>query len=383
MKVRKYSWLIRAIWDLDWPTRKEVMTKFLTAKKKYVPKTDAWAGDILKCALCPNMCRFDCPVLQAVKSETVSPSGKARIAYLMETGRFTSEDAVGLMYECCGCEACTIWCPFGFSVEELLEGVRKDIVVKGLVPPSLLELKENVVRNHTVYKGGVTSLGLKEEGDCLYFAGCTVLNRAQEIADATLEILRKRVDVAVLPEEWCCGAPLVILGFEKEFRKVAERNAKVISHKTVVCSCPECVYMFKKVYPSFGFRLRGEILHSSEMGLRIVRGTQEKREKRKEIVYHDPCALARKLGIVNEPRELLEMCGFKVKESYSNREKTGCCGGLLHLTNPEISMLIAGKRASELREVCSSVVTACPMCKVAFKRGGCEVLDLSEVMAGV
>ena len=196
--MRKYLWILKAISKLKLSTQKDVITRFLTAEKKYLPdkKTKADVSDILKCALCPNMCRFDCPVLDAVKSETFSPSGKARIAYVLEMDRFLSDDAVALMYVCAGCDACKQWCPFNFSVEELLIGVRKDISDKGMVPPSLVQFVENLKKNHTVYEGGNTSLGLKPEGelkgDVLYFAGCTTLNRMKKVAQATTKVLEKR-----------------------------------------------------------------------------------------------------------------------------------------------------------------------------------------------
>jgi hypothetical protein len=93
--MKKYLWVIKAISRLKLSTQKEVISRFLTAQKKYLPdeKTHADVGDVLKCALCPNMCRFDCPVLRAAKSETYSPAGKARIAYLLEMDWFKNKDA--------------------------------------------------------------------------------------------------------------------------------------------------------------------------------------------------------------------------------------------------------------------------------------------------
>lgn len=386
-KLKKYSWIIKAIMNLSWSAKKEVVTHFLTAKKKYLPdkKTKANVSDILKCGLCPNMCRFDCPVLQAAKSETVSPSGKARIAYLMEMKRLTFCDAVNLMYKCCDCDACKEWCPFTFSVGELLQGVRRDVVEKGLVPPLLVKFKEDLVKKHTVYEA--TSLGLEREGDILYFAGCTTLNKTREIADALVKIMeRAQIDFAVLPEEWCCGAPLSILGFDKDFTTFAKHNAAVIrkgGYRTLVCSCPECVYMFKDVYPRIGLPLGIEVLHTSQFLLRLVReGKIKLKLHKKEYVYHDPCTLARKLNIYEEPRELLNIQGLNLKEPYFNKKETRCCGmgGLLSFTNPEISSLITENTAAYLKERGSSVITACPTCKKAFQRMDLEVRDITEVI---
>lgn len=391
--ARKYLWVIKAISKLRLSTQKEVLARFLTAKKKYLPdeKVKAEVSDILKCALCPNMCRFDCPVLDAVKSETYSPSGKARIAYTLEMGRFSSEDAVNLMYACAGCDACRYWCPFDFSLEELLIGVRKDLIEKGLIPSSLVQIKENLVKNHTVYENGRTSLGLESRrADILYFAGCTALNKRREVAQATTEILEKAgIDYSVLPEEWCCGAPLSILGFDSDFKEVAEHNVNTFKEcKTLVCSCPTCVHMFKEVYPKMGFPMKMEILHTSQFLLRL-----KKEEKitlnacNEEYVYHDPCILSRKLDICEEPRELLgSIPGLTLKEVQLNQKETRCCGmgGMLGFTNPEIALTIARKRGEVLREAGSAIVTACPVCELAFKRAGTgEILDISELILKV
>lgn len=391
--AKKYLWVIKAISKLKLSTQKEVLARFLTAQKRYLPdgKVEAEVSDILKCALCPNMCRFDCPVLGAVKSETYSPSGKARIAYALEMGRLTSEDAVNLMYVCAGCDACRYWCPFDFSVEELLIGVRKDIIEKNSVPSFLVQFKENLVRKHTVYENGRTSLGLESrEADVLYFAGCTTLNKMRKVAQATIKILeRAGIDYTVLPEEWCCGAPLSILGFDDDFKEFAEHNVNALKgYKTLICSCPTCVHMFKDVYLKMGFPMKIEVLHTSEFLLRL---TKERsitlKECNEEYVYHDPCALSRRLNIMKEPRELLEnIPGLTLKEMVLNQKETRCCGmgGMLGFTNPEIASTIAKRRSEELREAGDAIVTACPVCELAFKSAGAgKILDISELILKV
>lgn len=388
--MRKYLWIIKAIAKLKMSTQKDVITHFLTAKKKYLPdeKTYANVDDILKCALCPNMCRFDCPVLQAAKSETFSPAGKARLAYLMEMGRIQNDDVVKVMYACVGCDACKVWCPFDFSVEVLLKGVRKDMVKKKLVPLRLMELKKQVVTEKTVYESGKRSLGLEKKGDCLYFAGCTVLNKTREIADATITVLEEAgVAIGVLPEEQCCGAPLSILGFDSDFKKIVDYNTQLIKeggYKTVVCSCPVCGYMFKEVYPEMGFSLDVNVVHTTQILLPLVKkGELRLHEYNKVYTYHDPCVLARKLEVYTEPRALLQCIpGLTLRETQLNAKETKCCGkgGLLPITNPEISLAIAKDRSSALKEVSSSVITACPACKMAFKRNNLDVIDIAELV---
>ena len=393
-KAKKYSWIMSAISKLKWSTKKEVITHFLTSKKKYIPKkkTNADVDNILKCALCPNMCRFDCPVLRVEKSETSSPSGKARIAYLVEMNRLNfSDDVIDLMYKCASCDACKEWCPFDFSLGELLIGVRKDIVEKGLVPSSLTIFKEKLEENHTIYGEGITSLGLEaKRGDVLYFAGCTTLNKRKEVANANIKILEKAgINFTTLSNEWCCGAPLSILGFGSDFKKFAEHNIKAIREsgcKTMICGCPECVHTFKELYPRIGLKLNVEILHTSQFLLRLVEeGKIKMKHLKEEYVYHDPCVLSRKLNICEEPRELLKnIPELKLKKAQFDRKETRCCGmgGMLGVTNPKISLEMAKNRVSGLREACNSIVTACPTCELAFKNVNkkLRVLDLSELI---
>ena len=386
-RITNRLWIVKAISKLKLSTQSEIATRLLTSKKKYVTEEgNANLDDILKCALCPNMCRFDCPVLQAAKSETYSPSGRARIAYLMERGRYKSDAAAELMYACAGCEACKQWCPFGFSVEDLLIGVRKDLNERGLTPPHLKRLKDDLAHSHTVYRDGVKSLNRgPREADTLYFAGCTTLNRMDRVAHATMKIMdRSGVNYDTLPEEWCCGAPLKILGYDDAFEEFERHNTEMIKgYGTLVCSCPTCVHTFRMTYRG-GLSKDVEILHTSEYLLRLVRdGTVRLKRSDREVVFHDPCSLSRRLGIHGEPRDLLKRIpGLTLNETQLSKEATRCCGkgGLLGSTDPELSNSMARDRLADLKAAGGSIVTACPSCELAFKEAGGEALDISEVV---
>jgi Fe-S oxidoreductase len=379
----KVRWLVNALYKADFATKRQVIKNFLTAKRRYVPKKGK-VDSILKCALCPNMCRFDCPITKVEKSEAASPAGKMRIAYLMETGKLNfAEDAIDLMYKDLDCDACRQWCPFGFSVGDLLVKVKEDIAEKGLAPERIVKIQERLKKDHTIYENGITSLGgERKKADLLYFAGCTTLNRGKKVADATIGVLEAAgVDFTTLPEEWCCGAPLYSLGFREAFDEFAIHNLrsfKEMGCKTIVCSCPDCVYTFRKLYP----KNRYEVRHISQLLAELVEKVGPL-ELDGELVFHDPCILSRKLDIYKEPREVLNAISkLNLKEADFNEKDTRCCGrgGMLGITNPSASLEIAKSRAAELGKISNFVISACPACEAALKEQGLKVMDISEVV---
>ena len=74
----KDSWILDAIKGSAFGTKLSALKKFLFEKSK--------VEDLTKCALCPNMCRFSCPISIVDGKETTSPAGKSRIAFLLRKG---------------------------------------------------------------------------------------------------------------------------------------------------------------------------------------------------------------------------------------------------------------------------------------------------------
>ncbi len=389
----KYAWVMDSLSKAPLLTKARAVKHFLMNRNEYLPKkkVNADMDAVIKCALCPNMCKFDCPVLAVEKNDAVSPSGKMRLAYFIETGRINSVDAFEDMYKCTGCNACEQWCPFDFSVGDLLRGVREDISDMDMTPPNIIEIKENLERNHVMYEKKYSGNGNKYgvvNGDVLYFMGCEVSSNRNEIADSMVKIFDAAGEKYVLLEdEWCCGYPLFNLGFTEEFKKFAEHNVGAMEKSgcnVVVCSCPTCTHIFRDVYPRLGFEIKARVLHSSEYLLGLVEnGKVDFTSIGKEAVYHDPCVLVRKLGLEKEPRELVKRAGMVLKEAEFGGKDTKCCGmgGGMASTNPIISSKMADARLKSLEEQLSLIVTACPTCKTAFASRGAEVLDISEVIS--
>lgn len=388
MKDNKYAWVWDAMSHVSLTTKTRALKHFLRGKKKYLPhvKTHAEMGNVIKCALCPNMCKFDCPVLAAAGNDATSPSAKARLAYFLETGALTTPDASTLMYACCNCDACQSWCPFGFSAADILRGVRADMVRAGRQPEAAADLCQRLTDQHVLHERTVT-VPTSDRGDILYFIGCEVGSAHPEIATAMLAIFDYlAVEPVVLADEWCCGAPFLNLGYIDEFITFARHQAAAIkesSCSTLICSCPTCSYLFRQVYRDYDIDVGVDVMHATEYFDRLVQdGSLPAKERYATCVYHDPCTLARKLDVTDQPRRVLQHVGIDVQEAYFNRGHTQCCGrgGSLQSVFPDIVDAITVDRLTELHRTGSRIVTACPTCKSAFVERGAEIVDIAELV---
>ncbi len=393
-KTKKYAWVMDALGQSSLSVKARALKYFLRGKKEYLPKKkmDADLDSLIKCGLCPNMCRFDCPVAESAKSETLTPSGRARLSFLFETDHFVDEELIDALYACCACDACKNWCPFDFSLGDLLKGVHQDIVSKDLVPSAAEEIKKTLVKDHRLNKQArqISAKKSDENASVLYFMGCSVQDDHPEIAEAMGQIFDK-ADIAytTLQDEWCCAAPLYNLGFMDEFKRFAEENKKKLMDtgcNILVCSCPTCAYMFEQIYPKLGVELPMKIVHSSQYLFDVLDKQDlkiSKKYEQKKFVYHDPCTLARKLNITSEPRNLMkQITGLPVSFPFCEKEYTHCCGrgGSLFHTHPDLSEEITKHRINELTEKTDSIITCCPNCKSAFQRDEVSVFDLSELI---
>ena len=339
------------------------------------------ADDLTKCALCPNMCRHACPVSIVEGRETTSPAGKARIALMIREGRLELNlDNLEPLYTCLGCDLCTLYCPFEFSVADLIRPVKEEAVSRGVVFEEFRKVFENLETSGDVY--GNADSGADGSGKVLYFRGCTVRNERPELAEKTLTLLDKLGYEAFTISETCCGLPAYNLGNTELFKKVAERTAERLNAtgaELIVTSCPSCAYTFRVLYPKYGIKLKPQVLHITELLGEVIGGLKLKGAG--TVTYHNPCKLAMHLGRRGLLKSLLENVeGLEIREP---RRELFCCGhggSAVSRLKPELAKEIAAERREQLRDGAARVVTACPSCELALNGDGLEVLDIVEFL---
>jgi len=315
-------------------TNTDLKTKLRLAK--VIPRLGK-ADEVTKCMLCPNMCLHVCPTFDAERRLTVSPSVKSRLAYLGET-----DEAI---YHCLPCDACRNACPMGISVNENLRAFRG-----GETALKAIERFERSVK-----------IQIEERnGRVLYFPGCRTFE--SDLFDTTVEVLEKLgVDFALANVD-CCGMPYHELGLSDKFReKIAKLRQITSRYEGVISNCPHCVHVMRENGIKAAHILA--VLKPVRIG--------------GDVSYHDPCILARKLDLVEEPRKLLAEMGFKVHDPVFSGKDTHCCGygGVYRYIAPEMAERVAERRKKHFDY---EIVTACPSCRKALNGK-----DIVELMADV
>jgi dimethylglycine catabolism B len=326
---------------------------------------------------------------------------------------------------------------------------------KGLVPPGLAYLADNINTKHNLLGAGkgagskwAKDLKLPREAATVFFAGCgyqysndleslmSLMRRMDKggVSDIAMgvagfnkklgidaagiyrkvmggrgedggAILRDAVKVlqklGVAPgylgdDEPCCGGILHYMGLQDDFaRHAGEVHARLRESKVtrIVGIVPSCTFTLKELLPKAVPGTAIEVKHFSEVVAEKVPSLGLRFPKQVKVTYHDPCQLARYMGIVEEPRTILKSIqGIDLVEpEWTKREWATCCGGGggFEAVFPEMSQILAVNRARELVETGAEIiVTHCPGCVMQLETGlkelkadKVEVLDLAQVVA--
>ena len=220
---------------------------------------------------------------------------------------------------------------------------------------------------------------------------------AQPLRDAVKVLTGLGIKLGYLGEaEPCCGGLLHYIGMEKDFARHSQGvydKLKSMGVKRIIGIVPSCTYTLRQLIPSNVTGYDIEVKHFSQVVAENISSRQWRFPREVKVAYHDPCQLARYLGLIEEPRRVLRSIkGINLVETqWTNGEWATCCGGGggFEAVFPELSEILAVNRAKELVETGAQIiVTNCPGCIMqlesglkALKVSNVEVLDLAQVVA--
>jgi len=170
-----------------------------------------------------------------------------------------------------------------------------------------------------------------------------------------VKVLHK-LGVEVETKEFQCGCDFY--GVDNgRIGALVKENLKVLSgYGTVIVGCARCLQVFRKYYNIKARHITEIIAERLEEPGRKFIGSGN-------VIYHDPCFLARYSGITEQPRGILKKLGYNVIEFANNREGADCCGDYspIQAMRERGATLRLGQTAAE------GIVTAgCPKCTQNF-----------------
>ncbi|MEM2942768.1 MAG: (Fe-S)-binding protein [Candidatus Bathyarchaeia archaeon] len=312
------------------------------------------------------------------------------------------------LYLCTLCGRCMPGCVFTIQNLELWEALRSIIHEEGEASPSLLKIADSLEKNMNPYSlehserlNWVKELGPKgvKEGQrakTLYYVGCTSSYQEKTIASSTANILsRMNEDWSLFgKDEWCCGDPHIAVGDRDKAEEFIKHNLEVASSlgaSRIVTSCAHCYRMWRWKYLEVTDRHGFEVLHITEYLQECLKsGALRLGKLAARVTYHDPCYLSRLGGVVDEPRNILNLAVENFVEMRERKFDTFCCGGgaMTEVVDQELWAKIGDERFRQAEIVKADfVVSGCPFCRrsltQAARRSGSkmQILDIVELVA--
>ena len=193
---------------------------------------------------------------------------------------------------------------------------------------------------------------------------------------AAINLQRLGVEFSYLPDELYSGALLYEFGLFDEFARQALKVVKQFKEagvSSIIALTPHSAEIFEEIYPQFvsGFDFEvipyvcmvEEALSKSRVELSLPNPLS--------VTIHDPCHLARSLEVTEEPRRVLgSIHNLELREATASKQETVCCGAPAETIYPELSELLACRRAEELsRTGAEAAVMMCPFCYASLSKG--------------
>lgn len=373
-------------------------------------------GIIWKCNLC-GFCPKDleCPGFDDdTRWESSYARGKVMIVHGIlqdeEYGFQNSTLTRERLFSCTGCGHCQFICPSGVDVPTIIALGKKKLVEANNSPEEHSKFAENI-KNYGNPFGEKNSrdsvwqeLKSNTDADTVYFSGCMAIYRIPEVALNTIKLFKKLGEnIKVLENETCCSGILYRTGHVDLLAEQVRPMLKELNEippKQIIFTCPGCLTAFKKIYKSeLKERFKNtNLLYFSEYLIDKISKLGDLESKIKDlleseikgpIIWHDPCHLARGLGIYKEPRKILDAIKIPYIEFNQNKEDSNCCGAGSGVRSayPDLAERTTLQRLEEVKELgARTILTACPFCEYQYtsvikKRGyNIDVIDLNSLL---
>ena len=386
------------------------------AKKAFTQKFNGHrAVDMDSCLQC-GMCAEACHFYEATQDERYAPVYKFRPLrrfYRREMSpmrwfyrAFTRDITVAdlkewqhLVYDACtGCGRCDMICPMGIKISAAIRVMRHGLAGAGFVPSEMRIIRDEQRDKNTLFGVGAEQLralvqkldtqGInvpldREQADVMLLTTAIEVLLFPDAFAATVKILNKTgADWTIRSDAFEAANVGIITGddptMDLAIKRIVEK-ANAIGAKTVLM--PESGHAYQTLRwegaNEMGEELSFDVISVPEfIAAEIKAGRLNLRSQSNgaSVTYHDPCRLARKGGVMQQPRDVLAALGLEVRETASNQRENYCCGGgcgeFVLKSAADLRQKAFEIKKREIDETgADAVVTGCSNCRVNLMIG--------------
>ncbi|MEA3275101.1 MAG: (Fe-S)-binding protein [Pseudomonadota bacterium] len=392
----------------------------------------SYFSSCIHCGLCADACLFYTetgdprytPIyklepLRKVWRQEYSFWGKLALKLGLEKP-LTEDDLANwedLIYDGCSlCARCTLVCPVGNDIVYMIRREREGMVASGYAPEGLQGAVERSLRTgspmgvslktlqasiRNVEKDSGLKVPLDAEGaDYLALLSSMEVVNFPEYIEALARIFREAgVRWTLSSEAYEATNSGIQIGDSKVAAELVQRvvtAAEKLGVKYVIS--PECGHAYTAIRwegPNLiGRELPFKVVHILELldQLRREGKLQTEGSTDERLTFHDPCQLVRRGGVVQEPRDLLNMVATDFVEMADHGVMNWCCGGGGGVSANEraepLRLKAFNRKKRQLEDLgVQTLVTACANCRMVLEEGLEEnemyipVIGLTEMLA--
>ncbi len=322
-----------------------------------------------------------------------------------------------LVYDSCSlCGRCSMVCPVGNDITYMIRKFREGMSVSGHAPKGVIDATRRTIElgspmgvklqtlqaqiRHQEAETGL-KIPVDEEGaDYMALLSSMEIVNFPEYLGALAKIFHQAgVSWTLSSEAFEATNSGIQIGQSDLAAEVVMKivnAAEKLRVKNVIS--PECGHAFMALRfegPNLiGREYRFGVVHILELldQLRSEARLKTRGRDKRALTYHDPCQIARRGGVIDPPRRLLEDVADNFQEMRDAGKMNWCCGGgggvSANDRAEELRLKAFKVKKRQLEELgVSTLVTSCANCRITLEEGlehydmNVEVVGLAELVS--